>query len=103
MFKKRAGKKQLVRLLVWIDRYPGFWKLISDPHCGYMDMDKMRKMVRMLADAGLYDVIFFMLEVHKERNFVRNIYEDASLKMLTGMIKKGRTDKVIGCIMRNLK
>ena len=103
MFKKKAGKKQFIRLLTWIDRYPGFWEMISDPGCGHLSMDKMRKMVYMLAEEGLYDVILFMLEVHKEKNYVRNIYEDVSLKMLAGMIKKGRADKVIGCIMRNLE
>jgi len=67
-------KKRTLRLLHWIRKYPGWWMLICTPGAEHMDAGMMKMLVQRLAKEEFYEVIFVLLTVHRNADFMDSVY-----------------------------
>lgn len=101
MAKDKNAK--LLRLIDWIDQYPGFWQMACDPNNEHMNMSKMRTIVGLLAQAKLYEVIVVVLAVHKNQGFIESLKQEMLLEMAKKQIKDDNKDKMIKFILDKLE
>lgn len=101
MAKKKNAK--LLRLIDWIDQYPGFWQMACDPENEHMSASKMRTIIELLAQAGLYDVIVVVLAVHKNQGFIKSLNQEMLLNMAKKQVKDDNKDKMIKFILDRLE
>lgn len=67
--------KQTVRFLKWVKDYPGWWYLICTPADKHMNMSTMKMLVKRLAQEQFYEIIFVLLMVHRNEEYVKSISE----------------------------
>ncbi len=64
--------KEAIRLLKWLRRYSGWWYLICTPGDEHMTMDMMKMLIQRLAKEGFYEMIFVLIMVHREEDFMKS-------------------------------
>jgi len=94
--KKEKRAKQTLRLLKWIRKYPGRWKLICEPGEGNMNFEIMQSLIKSLAKAGFYEMIFVLLEVHKNEEFMKTVAEAMFRDLIIEQWERGNKGNVIG-------
>ena len=100
---KKGQNTNLIRLIEWIERYPGYWDMACDSNDEHMNMGKMQMIVKSLAQAELYDVIMVVLTVHKNCVFVQSIEKELMLQFLKKQIQDDKRDKLINFITKRLE
>lgn len=83
MKKITKRDKQTVRLLRWIQKYPGWWHLICTPNDEHMNLDLMSTIIRHLEQEELYEIIFVLIMVHRNERFMKGIFESMLLELIT--------------------
>lgn len=94
---------RLLRLIDWIEQYPGFWQMACDPNHEHMSITKMRTIVGLLAQAELYEVIVVVLAVHKNQGYIESLRKEMLLNMAKKQIKDDNRDKMIKFILDRLE
>jgi len=92
--------KHTIRFLKWIRRYPGWWYLICTPNEEHMNPNMMKMLIERLAKERLYEIIFVLLMVHRNADFMDNVFKMLLLEMILSGWKgeaKGK-DQLIGDI-----
>lgn len=74
---------QMLRLLEWVRKYPGWWYLICTPDNGYMNIKIMNTLIRHLAQEQLYEIIFVLLMVHRKEKYMKDISNYMLLDIVT--------------------
>lgn len=74
--------KETVRLLKWIRRYPGWWYLICTPDDEHMNPDMMKMLINRLAKEQFYEMIFVLLTVHRDAEFMDSVFKILLLEMI---------------------
>ncbi len=74
--------KQIINFLKWIRSYPGWWYLICTPGDEHMTISMMKKLIENLAEKGFYEIIFVLLMVHRNADFMKNVPEIILLEMI---------------------
>lgn len=82
--------EQTKKFLNWSAAYPGWLQLICTPNHGCMSPQTMKMLVERLADESFYEIIFVMLEVHRNTPYVKDLAKTLLLDM---MIEKWQNDK----------
>lgn len=85
--------KQTIRFLQWVKKYPGWWYLICTPDSEHMSLDMMKKLVEQLAKEQFYEIIFVLLMVHRNEDFMDNIFKTMLLEMILAGWKGEVKDK----------
>ena len=82
--KKNLTKrdKQTIRFLEWIRRYSGWWYLICTPDEEHMTLDMMKMLINRLAKEQYYEIIFVLLTVHRNADFMDSIFKTMLLEMI---------------------
>lgn len=67
--------RETVRFLKWVIRYRGWWELICTPGDEHMNMDMMKMLIGRLTKEGFYEMIFVLLMVHREADFMKSMFD----------------------------
>lgn len=89
----RKRDRQMLRLLEWVRKYPGWWYLICTPNDEHMNIKMMNTLIRHLAQEQLYEIIFVLLMVHRKERYVKDIPSFMLLDMITENWSGKRKDK----------
>ena len=100
MSKERT--RQTIKFLKWTEKYPGYWQLICSPGDEHMNLDMMRSLIQKLAEKSFYEIIFVLLEVHKDEPFMKSVKESVMLDLLISEWKNGNKDDIINKLITNL-
>jgi len=77
--------KHTIHFLKWIRRYSGWWYLICTPGEEHMNISMMKMLIKRLAKEQLYELIFVLLTVHRDADFMDIVFKTMLLEMiLTG-------------------
>lgn len=87
--------KQTIRFLKWINRYSGWWYLICTPNDEHINPSIMQTMISQLAKEELYEIIFVLLMVHRNEEFVKNTGQAMFVEMLVAGWQAGNKDEII--------
>ena len=98
---KKAGKRSR-KLLKWIQRYGGYWQLICTSDCD-LDMAVTRNIIHSLAKSGLHEFIFVLLNVHREKEFIKNLSSHLSLDLMLEEIRHQDMDEIVRMLDENLR
>ena len=79
--KTAERDKQTIRLLQWIRRNPVWWMLICTPDDKQMTLEKMKMIIQRLAKDQLYELIFVLLTVHRDKNYMYNVWRALLVEM----------------------
>lgn len=74
--------KHTIRFLEWIRQYSGWWYLICTPNEEHMNMDMMKMLIGRLANEQFYEIIFVLLMVHRDADFMDNVFNYMLLEMI---------------------
>lgn len=74
--------KQTVRFMKWTRRYSGWWFLICTPGDEHMNLDMMKTLIQRLAKEQFYEIIFVLLMVHRNAEFMDSIFKTMLLEMI---------------------
>ena len=102
MAKKRE-KRKLIKTLEWIDKYPGFWRVICEPHGENMNLDEMRVIINSLQRDKLYEMILLTVELHKDEPYIQDMMKSITNKALRKIIKQDGWNGVFPIMMKNLE
>ena len=94
--------KQTAHFLKWIQKYGGLWYLICTPNDEHMNPSMMRKLITKLAEASLYELIFVLLMVHRNADFMQNFLGFTLLDSLAAQWNEDK-DKLIENLLANLE
>lgn len=72
MSKENEKTAQMIKFLKWIKKYNGWWQLICEAGNEHMNLDMMRLLIKQLAKESFYEIIFVLLEVHKNEEFMKS-------------------------------
>jgi len=93
---KRNGRyKQTVRFLKWIKHYSGWWYLICTPKDEHINPSIMQTLIGQLAKEQFYEIIFVLLMVHREEEFVKSTGEAVFVEMLIDEWNTGKKEEFI--------
>lgn len=79
---KSRREEQALRLLRWIQKYPGWWHLICTPGDERMAPAMMKMLIQRLKEGQFYEIIFVLLMVHRKAGFLRNILRPLLLELI---------------------
>ena len=74
--------KHTIRFLKWIRQYSGWWYLICTPNDEHMNLSMMKMLIERLAKEQFYEIIFVLLMVHRNADFMDNIFKYSLLEMI---------------------
>lgn len=74
--------KHVIRFLYWVRQYPGWWYLICTPNDEHMNMDMMKMLIDRLAKQQFYEIIFVLLMVHRDADFMDSVFKIMLLEMI---------------------
>jgi len=74
--------KHWIRFLKWIRRYAGWWHLICTPDEEHMNMGMMKMLIQRLAKEQFYEIIFVLLTVHRNADFMDSVFKMLLLEMI---------------------
>jgi hypothetical protein len=74
--------KQTIRFLKWIRCYSGWWYLICTPNDEHMNISMMKMLIERLAKEQFYEIIFVLLMVHREADFMDSTFKYMLLEMI---------------------
>lgn len=75
MPKKEARMKQTLRFLKWTKKNAGWWQFICEMDQENMNTEILQTLIKKLAEDSLYEIIFVLLEVYKNKPFMKSIRE----------------------------
>lgn len=93
--------KHTIRFLEWILKYPGWWFLICTPGDEHMNLQMMKMLIDRLAKEQFYEIIFVLLMVHRNEEFMDPVFKTLLLEMIIAGWKGETKDK--GQIISALK
>lgn len=93
---------ETTRLIKWSHEYSGLWEIIIDKNSRYMTPEMMRRLILFLAKNELYEVIYVMLSVHKDKEYVKTAYELMFKDSIISELKKGKEGDVINRLLNYL-
>lgn len=91
--KKRV--KQTIKFLKWTKKYNGLWQLICESSNEHMNLDMMKMLTKRLSDESFYEIIFVLLEVHKNEPFIKSVNEALLKDLLIDDLKDGDKNHII--------
>ena len=74
--------KQTIRFLKWIRRYFGWWYLICMPSEEHMNISMMKNLIECLAKEQFYEIIFVLITVHRNADFMDSTFKYMLLEMI---------------------
>jgi hypothetical protein len=74
--------KHTIRFLEWIRRYPGWWYLICTPNNEHMNVSMMKLLIKRLAKEQFYEMIFVLLMVHRNADFMDSVFKTILLELI---------------------
>lgn len=82
MEKLTKRDKHTVRFLEWINRYSGWWYLICTPDEEHMDLSMMKMLIERLSKEQFYELIFVLITVHRNAEFMDSIFKKLLLETI---------------------
>ncbi len=82
-------------VLKWKKENSGRWLLICGHENEHMNLKMMQMLIERLAEEGFYEIIFVLLEVHKNKEFVKDVKETLFQDMVISEWKSGKKDDMI--------
>lgn len=73
--------QQTIRLLNWIRTYPGWWYLICTPGDEHLNPEIMKLLLGRLEKEQFYELIFVLLMVHRNADFMDGVFQHMLLEM----------------------
>ena len=101
--REKERMNQTIRFLKWIKKYPGWWQLICEPGAEHMSFDMARLLIKRLAEASFYEMIFVLLEIHKDEGYIKTAKEALLNDLLISEWKNGNKDDIIGKLIAYLE
>ena len=96
MSKDGNGRhRQTVRLLKWIERYPGWWYLICTPKDENINLQIIKTLIEHLAKEQFYEIIFVLLMVHRDEECVKSAGQSLFMQMLITEWSTGHKDEIL--------
>jgi len=91
---------QTIRFLKWTRKHNGLWQLICEPDNERMNLKMTQEIIKKLAKEQLYEIIFVLMEVHKDKEFMKStsqiIFKDLLIAEWEKGSKDAMLDKLIG-------
>jgi len=87
--------RQTIRFLKWINRYSGWWYLICTPKDEHINPSIMQTLISQLAKEELYEIIFVLLMVHRNEEFVKTTGQAMFTEMMIAQWNAGNKNEVI--------
>ena len=85
--------KQTIRFLKWINKYSGWWYLICTPREEHMTFSMMKMLVKRLSKERFYEIVFVLLMVHRDADFMDIVFKKMLLEMILASWKGKVKDK----------
>ena len=82
MENQTKRNKQTIRFLKWIREYPGWLYLICTPDEEHMNIGMMKMLIERLEKEQFYEIIFVLLMVHREVDFMDGVFKTMLLEMI---------------------
>lgn len=74
--------KQTIHFLKWVREHSGWWYLICTPGDEHMNLSMMKQLIKRLAKEQFYEMIFVLLMVHRNANFMNSVFKTLLLEMI---------------------
>ena len=84
MSKEDKNNKHITKFLKWIDRYPGWWHLICTPNDEHINPKIIQTIIKQLAKNSFYEIIFVLLMIHRDADFMKDLWQSITVQMLIG-------------------
>ena len=95
MTKDNERVVETVRFLKWTKKHPDWWQLICTAHYEYMNFDMMQMLIKKLAEEHFYEIIFVLIEVHKDEAFIKDVNNALLNDLIIDKWEKGHKDDII--------
>lgn len=76
------SESRSIRLLKWIREHPAYWRIVCTPGEPDMNCETAGKLTAMLAQEGFYELIFVLLSVHREAEFMQSALKRLLLELM---------------------
>lgn len=103
MSKEKERIVQTVKFLKWTKKYPGWWQLLCEAGNEHMNLHMMQLLIKRLAKESFYEIIFVLLEVHKNEKFMKNAKETLMKDLLISKWKCGNKDDMLNKLIAYLE
>ena len=103
MSKNKENRKRNKAALKWIREYSGFWQMICTPDDAGMDITTMRKIIKCLEKNEMYEFIFVLFTVHRDKPYVKSIMSTMGLNFAMDEIEQMGMGKIAKMIEEELK
>ncbi len=74
--------KHTIRFLKWVRKYPGWWYLICTAKDEHMNISMMKMLIERLSKEQFYEIIFVLLTVHRDADFMDSVFKTLLLEMI---------------------
>ncbi len=74
--------RHTIRFLKWVRKYPGWWYLICTPNEEHMNISMMKMLIERLSKEQFYEIIFVLLTVHRDADFMNSVFKTLLLEMI---------------------
>ena len=95
MSRDKERLLQTLKLLKWIRKYGGWWKIICDPSNENMNPTMMKGLIEKLAKEEFYEIILALVYIHKNAHFMKDALEEVFKELLIDKLKSGNKDEII--------
>ena len=93
--KDNKRNKKAIRFLKWIHRYNGWWYLICSPGDEHMNPGMMKLLIQQLAKESFYEIIFVLLMVHRNEEYVKTTLDLLLLDSITDNFENENEENII--------
>lgn len=100
--KKRYRRKECIRtlnFLKWVYDYPVWWRAICTPGDKKMDSQTMKQLIEELERESFYEIIFVLLMVHRNEEYVEGLAESMLMQLLISKWEAGDKEDIIEALM----
>lgn len=103
MSKNKENRKRNKAALKWIREYSGFWQMICTPDDSDMNITTMRKIIKCLEKNEMYEFIFVLLMVHRDKPYVKSILCTMGLNFAMDEIEQKGMGEIAKMLEKELK
>ena len=103
MTKQLKRTRQTFRFLRWVRKHGDWWQLICEPGSEHMDIKTMQLLVKRLAKERFYEMIFVLMEVHKNEEFMKSVNKVMMKDLIMSEWKSGHGDGLVRMLVEHLE
>ncbi len=87
--------ERIIRLFKWILYEPGLWYIICTPDDKRITPSGMQALLRKLEGEGFYEIIFMLIMLHREKDFMKSMFFYILTELASDKWKSGHGNEII--------